>query len=689
MSEKIVLEAEVKSNIGKQVKATEDWAKSIEQVNDEINDTNRYIIDQEKELIKLKAKQDAIPKGAWVAGMDKLNDKIRETSNRLKLSKNSLKGLKEEQKAASVEAKKFTQAQKDQKKATEDTFGSFRIFGLTLNGVKKSFSKIIPAAKAMFSTVKMGLLATGLGAFLVLLGAVVTYFKSSKKGADDLKTAMAGIGAVVNVFKDLFMGVGEAIVNAFKNPKEAINELWEFIKTNLMNRLTGMVDGFKGAMKIIESAIKLDWDGVKEGAEEYGRALVQVGTGMDVEQQKRFAQGIKDVVAEVKEEVKIMTQLERGLQRLRDAENDFLVTKAKTRKAVAQAKMDSKDETKTLEERRAALQSALDMQQATTDKEVALARQKMNIQQQQMATSTDMAADEQKLAELKATVYDKEASSLLQQKRLKSEMNSFDKEMAAEKQAILDEEEAAWDQKIADNDAWNEKQMEEAATLLELQQENALEEMENLRERALAELEIQENKDIAAAELMENSEAMLAAIKDKYTKKRVKVNEKADDDEEKSAKALKQMKINLALDVLNAIQQIAGKGTALAKAAAVAQATISGTAATLEAFKSGSANIPMMTATYGAYGFIQAGLAATFAALQIKNIMSAKPPSAGGGGGGGGPDATAAAPAPQMMSGAFDLAGGVEPEPTRAYVVTDEMTSSQAQLANIRRRATI
>ena len=61
----------------------------------------------------------------------------------------------------------------------------------------------------------------------------------------------------------------------------------------------------------------------------------------------------------------------------------------------------------------------------------------------------------------------------------------------------------------------------------------------------------------------------------------------------------------------------------------------------------------------------------------------------GGGGGGGGGTITAATPAPQMMSGAFDLSGGVEPEPTRAYVVTDEMTNSQNQLANIRRRATI
>ena len=68
----------------------------------------------------------------------------------------------------------------------------------------------------------------------------------------------------------------------------------------------------------------------------------------------------------------------------------------------------------------------------------------------------------------------------------------------------------------------------------------------------------------------------------------------------------------------------------------------------------------------------------------VKTIMQTQVPS-GGGGGVSGP----ATPAPQMMSGAFDISGGVEPEPTRAYVVTDEMTNSQNQLANIRRRATI
>ena len=63
--------------------------------------------------------------------------------------------------------------------------------------------------------------------------------------------------------------------------------------------------------------------------------------------------------------------------------------------------------------------------------------------------------------------------------------------------------------------------------------------------------------------------------------------------------------------------------------------------------------------------------------------------NASGSGGGGGTPAQPQTPAPQMMSGAFELGGGVAPEPVKAFVVTDEMSNSQNQLANIRRRATI
>ena len=151
------------------------------------------------------------------------------------------------------------------------------------------------------------------------------------------------------------------------------------------------------------------------------------------------------------------------------------------------------------------------------------------------------------------------------------------------------------------------------------------------------------------------------------------------------AKQLKDDKVALAQNGLNLIGQIAGEGTALARTTAVAQATISGIEGVQNAFTTASKS--PITALNPAYPFIQAGLAGAFSALQIGKILSS------GGGGTGSvastPSATASTPAPQMMSGAFDISGGVEPEATRAYVVTDEMTNSQNQLANIRRRATI
>ena len=89
------------------------------------------------------------------------------------------------------------------------------------------------------------------------------------------------------------------------------------------------------------------------------------------------------------------------------------------------------------------------------------------------------------------------------------------------------------------------------------------------------------------------------------------------------------------------------------------------------------------------YNIVQSALNGIMGASAIQKILSTDPTGAGSGGGGGAVGGGTQTPAPQMMSGAFDLSGGVEPEAFRAYVVTDEMTSSQNQLANIRRRATI
>ena len=83
MAEELVMN--VKSNIKAVTKETKDWGKTLDNVNESLNIQNKVITDLERDLIKLKAKQDAIPKGAFYAGMGDLNKKIKETSNELAL----------------------------------------------------------------------------------------------------------------------------------------------------------------------------------------------------------------------------------------------------------------------------------------------------------------------------------------------------------------------------------------------------------------------------------------------------------------------------------------------------------------------------------------------------------------------------------------------------------------------------
>ena len=131
---------------------------------------------------------------------------------------------------------------------------------------------------------------------------------------------------------------------------------------------------------------------------------------------------------------------------------------------------------------------------------------------------------------------------------------------------------------------------------------------------------------------------------------------------------------------LEAFSGLAGALSSLAgenKALAVASAVIDTYVGANKAFAQG-----------GVAGFVTGAAVIAAGLNNVRTILATDVPTSGGGGGGG-ISAPSAPPAPQMMSGAFELSGGLEPEPTRAYVVTDEMTNSQNQLANIRRRATI
>ena len=201
-------------------------------------------------------------------------------------------------------------------------------------------------------------------------------------------------------------------------------------------------------------------------------------------------------------------------------------------------------------------------------------------------------------------------------------------------------------------------------------------------------LELQELKNSyeMQLEMARKSGEDTTALTEKYAKDKAKIVKENSKDVVKFAEMSSEEQLNVASSTAGSLSKILGEETEAGKAMAIVQATIDTYKGAQSAYASMS-GIPVV-------GPVLGGIAAAAAiASGIANVKAIS--SAGGGGGGGGGMSTPSVgtspqiPAPQMMSGAFELGGGIEPEPIKAFVVTDEMSNSQNQLANIRRRATI
>jgi chromosome segregation ATPase len=627
MAEEIVFN--VQSNIKSVTKDTEDYTKSLtgvefelDRVNQSLKASNKFLADQKIELINLKAKQDAIPKGGWYAGMDNLNKKIKETEKNIKEEAVVIGQLKEEQKSASKEVSKFNKELKETNKESKDSIGNFKVMGVSLNGVKSSFGKIIPLAKTMFGTIKAGILSTGVGALLIAFGSLVAYFTSTKKGADQLKVVFAALGATVNVLKDRISGVGEAISLVFSGK-------WK----------------------------------------EAGEALKGTFAGIG---------------AEIKADVAAMTALEKRTQALRDAEIEFTIQRAETRKEIEKARLLAEDETKSQEVRIAALKKALDFETETTNKELELARERVAIQEEQMDTAENLVEAEKQLADFKADLINKETKSIRLQKRVQTEINELERELLTEKKQRAKEEQDIINKKIvADQeqmDLENQAKLDAYNKLKALEDENFLASIEDEKERALALLDIQYDAELESLSQYENYLELKEQLDIKYNNAKEALDTKQKEWEEYTTKE----RLGLASDAFGQMSEIMGKETKAGQAAAVVQAGISTYLGAQEAYTS-MAKIPVV-------GPVLGGIAAAAAvAMGLKNIAAIK---SGGKSGGGSTNipapSTSNTPAPEMLSGKFEL-GNVEQEqqPVQAYVVTDNLTDNQNKLAYIRRRATI
>jgi len=574
MAEELVMT--IKSNIKGVTKDTED-------LNNTLSEQKQILLELQKEEIALQQKRANM--NAYERSLSGVDKQLEHINLSIKDQKLAVKGLTQEQSEAVKEQKEYN-------KQSKETIADFSVMGVSLNSVKKGFSQIIPTAKAMFGTIKAGIMSTGIGALVLAVVALAQSFKRSEAGQEKFQRIMAGIGAVTNQVLDLFSDLGQAIIDTVTSPMKALESFGNGIVKFVSDPMGATRDLF------VEATV-----------------------------------AVKTFVEETSKEVNALVEVTKARQKAHHIDRELKVERAKANREINDIRLQAEDREKNnATERIALLRKAQAIEEDITAKEIKSKQLLIDAQVLEMAQGKNNIEQKDKLAQLQADLINLDTKKLRSQRLLQTQITTaINQEKAEKEQAVADAQKIIddeFDAKIKANDEWNKEQ-------------------QRIRDKELA------------------------------------ADKKLADDKIALDKSVQDAKVGLIKQGFGVAQALAGENAALSKGVAVAQTVFSTQQAIMAALAATSVGDKLLPYPLRLANAIGAGL---MGATAVKNIMSTSPTGGGGGVSAATPPAT---PAPQMMSGAFELTGGVAPEPMKAFVVTDEMTNSQNQLANIRRRATI
>ena len=523
--------------------------------------------------------------------------------------------------------------------------------GGAASGFKAMVGGVQTAIKAM-GTLRGALIATGLGALVVVLGSLFTYFTQTSRGADKFAEIMGGVSAAVKVVIDRVVGLGESLFKLFSGD-------------------------FKGAVEGVTKAF----------------------SGLGEEIRKEAAEG---------------SRLAKQLDDIEDRERDLIKLRAEANREIAKARIIADDETKSIEERQKAVRRAFELENNVAKAEQRNAQSYVKYLKDRIALGESTDEDLRNLAEAEAKVNDLRTESLRRQKKLENELKQLKGEATAaaeaEAKAIEEREKKAFEastERIKVEREVAEMEKKTAAAKALQQSQNVVAYNDMLAQMRASSLSAQQ-QELAAADQQYQQLLTLAIKAGKgtadvtaaYEEKKKQIKKKYADEERQREIEQAAKSVELVGQSFGAIAQLTealGKGNEkqaartfkITKALRLAEA-IANTAAAIMNQLAVPQDAP------SGLNFVKAGIVAVTGAAQIATIAATKFQAATGGGGRVSqpsiPTSTATAQplTPNIQFGNTEnQLAGLLGRPMRAYVVNQDITNANQLERRIRSSATI
>ena len=376
-----------------------------ESASNTIKDLQNDVKTLSKELRQLPADTEAFNNKAKELG---------EAQNRLDDIRNSAKDVRDQMRLMGDNAK---QARAD--------LLSMSPAGRMLNDFKDNFNAIrgaIAANAAALGVFRVALAATGIGAVVLALTALYTYFTKTDEGAVKLAGIMKGLEIIFNKVTQAVASMGEFLVGAFENPQKAMTDLSDFIVNNLINR-------FKAFGVILEAIVEMDFKKMTDGT-------VQLASGIENATGKMAA-----FKAEVDAAVEAGSEYAKMADAIDEAETKSIKNNALAEEQISRLILQAKDRTKSEGERLVLLDRASALERKRLQETIDL--QAMKVKQAQDDVAISIAGSEaedgakRKLAEAEAALILLRKDSIDLQEKISTRRNAL-LDAEANKKELMD-----------------------------------------------------------------------------------------------------------------------------------------------------------------------------------------------------------------------------------------------------------
>lgn len=299
-------------------------------------------------------------------------------------------------------------------------------YGSALSGLSPRLGAAVSGIQAM-TKAALTFMATPIGAVIaalgIAIGALTEYFRGSEEGQNAFNKASKALGVVLGNLSDIVQKLGKFLFESFSNPKQALEDLWNFIKDRFITQ-------FEGLTGLFEAIAEFDFEKAR-------KSLVKLVTSFDEEQLingfNAVKNGVSDLIAETEREIEIQNRLSDLRAKTDLLERELTVKRAKLQrqinelreKAAAKEEFDAKT-------RIGFITDAIRLQEDLAKAEERVANNRFIIAKTEAELSNSTKEDLDEIATLEARLDEIQAERAKKTKSLQAELTTAIREYKKE-----------------------------------------------------------------------------------------------------------------------------------------------------------------------------------------------------------------------------------------------------------------